>query len=142
MCLSRREAEGGGCSKAVANAAVSGGWKSEWATGSGGYKTGGRPLVADGGSRDGTHCKGGGGHPPLKRVPGPKMTVAERLSRPLTPTCALCAHPLKINPGEPPQRCIGRGGTYLRAPIRAPSLCPAPVPVTASASFNGICNRQ
>ena len=27
-------------------------------------------------------------------------------------------------------------------PSRAPSLCPATVPLTASASFNGICNRQ
>ena len=27
-------------------------------------------------------------------------------------------------------------------PSRAPSLCPATVPLTPSASFHGICNRQ
>ena len=38
------------------------------------------------------------------------------------------------------QGCIGRGGG--RPPSRAPSLRPATVPLTASASFDGICNRQ
>ena len=40
------------------------------------------------------------------------------------------------------QRCIGRGGGTPPPPSRAPSLCPAAVPPTASAGFNGICNRQ
>ena len=34
----------------------------------------------------------------------------------------------------------GGGGTPPRP--RAPSLCPATVPLTASAGFIGICNRQ
>ena len=34
----------------------------------------------------------------------------------------------------------GRGGGL--PPSRAPRLCPATVPLTASASVNGICNRQ
>ena len=35
------------------------------------------------------------------------------------------------------------GGRYPPSPLsRAPSLCPATVPLTLSASFNGICNRQ
>ena len=37
--------------------------------------------------------------------------------------------------------CMGRGGRSP-PPSRAPSLCPATVPLTASASLNGICNRQ
>ena len=39
-------------------------------------------------------------------------------------------------------RNVLEGGRY-RIPLqgRAPSLCPATVPLTASASFNGICNR-
>ena len=40
------------------------------------------------------------------------------------------------------QGCIGRGGGTTHPPSRAPSLCPATVPLAASASFNGICNRQ
>ena len=40
------------------------------------------------------------------------------------------------------QGCIGRGGRYPPPPSRAPSLSPATVPLTARASFNGICNRQ
>ena len=39
------------------------------------------------------------------------------------------------------QRCIGRGGG-TPPPSRAPSLCPATVSLTQSASLNGICNRQ
>ena len=39
-----------------------------------------------------------------------------------------------------PQGCIGKGGRYPPPPSRAPSLCPATVPRTASAGFNG--NRQ
>ena len=34
------------------------------------------------------------------------------------------------------------GGRYLPPPSRAPSLRPATFPLTPSASFNGICNRQ
>ena len=41
------------------------------------------------------------------------------------------------------QGCIGRGGDTLPPPpSRAPSQCPATVPLTASASLSGICNRQ
>ena len=41
------------------------------------------------------------------------------------------------------QGCIGRwGGAPPPPPSRAPCLCPASVPLTASASLNGICNRQ
>ena len=37
-----------------------------------------------------------------------------------------------------------KGGRYAPPPppSRAPSLCPATVPLTPSASLNGICNRQ
>ena len=35
-----------------------------------------------------------------------------------------------------------KGGRYPPPPSRAPSLCPATVPLTPSAGFNGICNRQ
>ena len=35
-----------------------------------------------------------------------------------------------------------RGGTPPPPPSRAPSLRPATVPLTPSASLNGICNRQ
>ena len=37
---------------------------------------------------------------------------------------------------------LKRGGEEPRLPSRAPSLCPATVPLTASASLNGIGNRQ
>ena len=37
------------------------------------------------------------------------------------------------------QGCIGRPPP---PPSRAPSLCPATVPLTARAGFHGICNRQ
>ena len=40
------------------------------------------------------------------------------------------------------QRCIGRGGGTPPPPSRAPSLRPATVPLTPSASLNGMCNRQ
>ena len=43
--------------------------------------------------------------------------------------------------GDAPQGCIGRGEAPP-SPSRAPSLCPATVPLTPSASFNGICNRR
>ena len=33
-------------------------------------------------------------------------------------------------------------GGEIPPPSRAPSLCPATVPLTPSTSFNGICNRQ
>ena len=45
------------------------------------------------------------------------------------------------------QGCIGRGGGTPppppppRLPCKAPSLRPATVPLTPSASLNGICNR-
>ena len=35
-----------------------------------------------------------------------------------------------------------RGEVIPPPPSKAPSLCPATVSLTASASFNGICNRQ
>ena len=35
-----------------------------------------------------------------------------------------------------------KGGRYPPPFSRTPSLCPATVPLTPSASFNGICNRQ
>ena len=35
-----------------------------------------------------------------------------------------------------------KGGDPPTFPARAPSLCPAAVCLTATASFNGICNRQ
>ena len=34
------------------------------------------------------------------------------------------------------------GGRVPPPPSRASSLCPATVPLTASAAFNGICNRH
>ena len=34
------------------------------------------------------------------------------------------------------------GGEITSPPSRAPSLCPATVPLTPSAGFDGICNRQ
>ena len=37
------------------------------------------------------------------------------------------------------QGCIGRSPPL---PSTAPSLCPATVPLTPSASLNGVCNRQ
>ena len=42
------------------------------------------------------------------------------------------------------QRCIRKGGAPPppSPPSRAPSLCPATVPLTPSASLNGICNQQ
>ena len=40
------------------------------------------------------------------------------------------------------QRCIGKGRTHPPPPSRAHSLCPATVPLTPSASLNGICYRQ
>ena len=40
------------------------------------------------------------------------------------------------------QGCIGRAGGTPPPPSRAPSLCPATVSLTASASVNGTCNRQ
>ena len=45
-------------------------------------------------------------------------------------------------------RCWGlpamlwKGGRPPPPPSRAPSLCPATVPLTPSAGFNGICNRR
>ena len=45
-------------------------------------------------------------------------------------------------PTPPPPRDALEGGEVPPPPFRAPSLCPATVPLTASASFNGICNRQ
>ena len=40
------------------------------------------------------------------------------------------------------QGCIGKGGCPPPPRSRAPSLCPATVPLTPSAGFNGFCNRQ
>ena len=42
------------------------------------------------------------------------------------------------------QGCIGKGGGVPPPPppSRAPSLCPATVSLTASASFDGVRNRQ
>ena len=34
------------------------------------------------------------------------------------------------------------GGEVPPSPSKAPRLCPATVPLTPSASLNGICNRQ
>ena len=42
----------------------------------------------------------------------------------------------------PPSRDALEVGEPPPPPCSAPSLCPARVPLTASASFNGICNRQ
>ena len=42
----------------------------------------------------------------------------------------------------PPKGCIRREGKRPSPPSRAPSLCPSAVSLTASASLNGICNRQ
>ena len=47
----------------------------------------------------------------------------------------------------PAVRVGGRGGRDALEggevpPSRAPSLCPATVPLTPSASVNGVCNRQ
>ena len=44
--------------------------------------------------------------------------------------------------GGPCGAGIGKGGGNPPPPSRAPSLCPATVPLTPSASLNGICNRQ
>ena len=64
-------------------------------------------------------------------------------------------HALHLLPGvgaagadPPPPSSPGmhrKGGEVLQPPpppFRAPSLCPATVPLTASARLNGICNRQ
>ena len=40
------------------------------------------------------------------------------------------------------QECIGKGGLPPPPPLGTPSLRPATVPLTASARFSGICNRQ
>ena len=40
------------------------------------------------------------------------------------------------------QGCIGKGRGTPTPPSRALSLRPATVPLTASAGFNGLCNRQ
>ena len=49
--------------------------------------------------------------------------------------------PKKNSHPPPPLGCIGGGGG-TPPPSRAPSLCPAPVSMTASASFRAIGNRQ
>ena len=40
------------------------------------------------------------------------------------------------------QGCIGIGEVPPPPPSRALGLCPATVPLTASAGLNGSCNRQ
>ena len=42
----------------------------------------------------------------------------------------------------PAQGCTTKRRAPLPPPSRAPSLCPATVPLTPSAGLNGICNRQ
>ena len=44
--------------------------------------------------------------------------------------------------GADPRDALERGGGRGDPPLRPPSLCPGTVSLTASASFNGICNRQ
>ena len=84
----------------------------------------------------------------------------ERISERPLPCVLFCATPLLSGRGGGRgQGCIGRGGapcvTFrlvvapLRGPGRSPpppsrarSRCPATVPLTPSASLNGICNRQ
>ena len=53
--------------------------------------------------------------------------------------CVAATHSKALRPR---QGCIVGGGYPLPPPSRAPSLCPATVPLTPSASLNGICNRQ
>ena len=48
-----------------------------------------------------------------------------------------------VRRGQPdPRDALEGGGVPPPPPSRAPSLCPATVPLTPSASLNGICNRQ
>ena len=44
--------------------------------------------------------------------------------------------------GDPPRDALEGGEVPPPPSSRAPSLCPATVPLTPSASLNGICNRQ
>ena len=61
-------------------------------------------------------------------------------------TPPMCDHRRGPTHQSPPishlQGCIGRGGGTRPPPSRLPSLCPATVSRTASASLNGICNRK
>ena len=72
------------------------------------------------------------GRPNRRRVFRPR-TAAEPHRRFIPMSCPPSSPP-------PPPGCIGRGGGT--PPSRAPSLCPATVSLTPSASFNGIYNRQ
>ena len=47
-----------------------------------------------------------------------------------------------VSPEGGGRNALEGGGAPPPPPSRAPSLCPATVPLTASASFNGIRNRQ
>ena len=71
-----------------------------------------------------------------------KSNLHETMNNILTPpslpspalgsSCVTCHSSLRGGGG-----CIGRGGG---TPLQNPSLCPATVPLTASAILNGICN--
>ena len=72
---------------------------------------------------------------------GVRSSHSEGVSVRVHPGVGSCAHHrTSLCCPPPPPGCIGRGGGT--PPSRAPSLCPATVPPTASASLNGICNRQ
>ena len=45
-------------------------------------------------------------------------------------------------PPKAPDAALEGGRGTPPPPSTAPSLCPATVPLTPSASLNGICNRQ
>ena len=53
--------------------------------------------------------------------------------------CAMAAS--GVERGPRPGDALERGEVQP-LPSRAPSLCPPTVPLMASSSFNGICNRQ
>ena len=55
-----------------------------------------------------------------------------------------CANLHNFDPlqAPPPQEMHWKGGRYPPLPFRTLSLRPATVSLTASASFNGTCNRQ
>ena len=79
---------------------------------------------------------GGRSRPGLARVP-----PMQRTGHPACPCPPRGPSPSGITQTRT-QGCIGRGGGTSPPPSRRPILCPATVPPTATASFNGVCNRQ
>ena len=80
----------------------------------------------------------------LLRTPSPPPPMALPHSRAIPPALYLAYRPFRAHPSSPTARDALEGwGSYPPPPSsRAPSLRPATVPLTPSASLNGICNRQ